>query len=79
MTMTELKLFTKNTEVGKGKEMNEMKRKSQEEADRLVAEFLSKGGTITQIPTGQRTEPSDAKTFWGGRPKKPASEEKNKE
>ena len=50
--------------------MNDIKRKAQEEADRLVAEFMAKGGTVTQIPAGQRSEPADAKTFWGGRPKK---------
>ena len=59
--------------------MNELKRKSQEESDRLVAEFLAKGGAVTQIPTGQRTEPSDAKSFWGGRPAKKKTEEKSKE
>ena len=58
--------------------MNELKRKSQEESDRLVAEFLAKGGAVTQIPTGQRTEPSDAKSFWGGRPAKKATD-KSKE
>lgn len=59
--------------------MNELKKKSQDESDRLVAEFLAKGGTVTQYPTGQRSEPADAKTFWGGRPKKPASAAKTKE
>lgn len=57
----------------------ELKKQMQEESDRLVAEFMAKGGKVTQIPTGQRTEPSDAKTFWGGRPKKAATEAKNKE
>ena len=59
--------------------MNDIKRKSQEEADRLVAEFMAKGGTVTQIPAGQRSEPADAKSFWGGRPAKKATEGKPKE
>lgn len=38
--------------------------------DELVAEFLARGGSVTVIPLGQRSEPSDPKSFWGGRPKK---------
>lgn len=59
--------------------MNELKRKSQEESDRLVAEFLAKGGTVTHYAAGQRSEPADAKTFWGGRPAKKPTEDKSKE
>jgi len=54
--------------------MNDIKRKSQEEADRLVAEFMAKGGTVTHIAAGLRSEPADAKTFWGGRPAKKATD-----
>lgn len=59
--------------------MSDWKKKEQEEADRLVAEFLSKGGAVTQIPAGQRSEPADPKSFWGGRPKKKPSDPKNQE
>ena len=38
--------------------------------DQLVQEYLERGGSITVIPLGQRSEPSDPKSFWGGRPKK---------
>lgn len=55
------------------------KKKEQEETDRLVAEFMAKGGAVTQIPLGQRSEPADPKSFWGGRPKKKASENKDKD
>ena len=58
---------------------NEWKKKEQEEADRLVAEFLAKGGAVTQIPVGQRSESADPKSFWGGRPKKKATDNKSKD
>lgn len=38
--------------------------------EQLVQEFLERGGAITQIPLGQRTESADPKNYWGGRPKK---------
>ena len=59
--------------------MSDWKKKEQEEADRLVAEFMAKGGSVTQIPLGQRSEPADPKSFWGGRPKKKPSDPKNQE
>ena len=58
--------------------MNDIKRKSQEESDRLVAEFLAKGGKVTHFEAGLRSEPADAKSFWGGRPAKKATD-KSKE
>ena len=59
--------------------MSDWKKKEQEETDRLVAEFMAKGGAVTQIPVGQRSEPADPKSFWGGRPKKKPSDPKNQE
>jgi hypothetical protein len=49
---------------------DDWKQKQAEENERLVAEYLQRGGAVTQIPLGQRSEPSDPKSFWGGRPKK---------
>jgi hypothetical protein len=55
---------------------SEWKKKDQDEAARLVAEFLTKGGAVKQVPLGERSEPASPKSFWGGRPKKKKSEEK---
>jgi hypothetical protein len=35
-----------------------------------VAEFLANGGTVTQVPIGQRSDPETIQKFYGGRPKK---------
>jgi hypothetical protein len=43
--------------------------------EQLVQEFLERGGAVTQVPLGQRSESADPKTFWGGRPKKKPTEE----
>ena len=49
---------------------NDWRKEQAKETERLVAEFLDKGGAVTVIPLGQRSEPADPKSFWGGRPKK---------
>ena len=35
-----------------------------------MAEFLAAGKTVTQVPTGQRSDPEVIMKFMGGRPKK---------
>lgn len=35
-----------------------------------VAEFLAAGKTVTQVPSGQRSDPQVVQKFYGGRPKK---------
>ena len=50
-----------------------------EEQNQLaLEEFKSKGGKVTVIPTGQRSESADPKSYWGGRPKKKAAEVETK-
>ena len=56
----------------------ELKKQMQEESDRLVAEFLAKGGKITHFAAGQRSEANEATSFWGKKPAK-KTEEKSKE
>jgi hypothetical protein len=41
----------------------------------LVAAYLAKGGKITVIPDGQRSDPADLKPAWG-RPKAKKAEPK---
>jgi hypothetical protein len=49
---------------------NDWKQKQAEENEQLISEYLNRGGAVTQIPLGQRTESADPKNYWGGRPKK---------
>jgi hypothetical protein len=51
-------------------EMNDWRKELEEENARLIAEYLEKGGKVTQVELGLRTESADPKKFWGGRPKK---------
>lgn len=35
------------------------------ESEKLIAEFLAKGGQIKKIPMGQKTEIAEVKNQWG--------------
>ena len=48
--------------------MNTTKTKAQmnqEESDRAYAEFIARGGVVTVVPIGQRSDPQEIKQAWG--------------
>lgn len=49
------------------------------ESEKLVKEFLARGGSVRKIPEGQRTEPQEVKAQWGKPRKKTTSPYDNKE
>lgn len=49
---------------------------NQEESNRAYAEFIAKGGVVTVIESGRRSDPQEVKSAWGRRPKTKTKESK---